>query len=156
MTQGAADLDKIPLAEGRGDAEAASESAVATLAALFKQTLGDKVSEVRVSTRLTTSAVCLVAPDLGLDRRLEKILSRADQVKTQSAPVLELNPTHPLVKALAGEGDRRRGGRSARRRGGHPLRRGEDPRRRDAGRSRPTTRPHRPADREGARLTGRA
>ncbi len=101
VTQGAADLDKIPLAEGSEEAEAAPESAVATLAARFKQTLGDKVDTVRTSARLTTSAVCLVAPDLGMDRQLEKFLSANDQLKARSAPVLELNPTHPLIKALA-------------------------------------------------------
>ncbi len=103
VTQGAADLEKIPLAEGVGADEAAPESAVATLAARFKQALGDKVSEVRVSKRLATSAVCLVAPELGLDRQLEKILSRAGELKKSAAPVLELNPTHALVKALAGK-----------------------------------------------------
>lgn len=103
VTQGAADLDKIPLAEGTSEEEAAPESAVATLAARFKQTLGDRVSEVRVSKRLATSAVCLVAPELGPDRQLEKMLSRAGELKAHAAPVLELNPTHGLVKALAGK-----------------------------------------------------
>jgi len=103
VTQGAADLDKIALAAGETveDDEAAPDSAVATLAALFKQVLGDKVSEVRASSRLTTSAVCLVAPEAGLDKRLEKILAAGDQIKTLSTPVLELNPSHGLVKALA-------------------------------------------------------
>ncbi|HET7715501.1 MAG TPA: molecular chaperone HtpG, partial [Bauldia sp.] len=101
VTQGAADLDKIPVADEGETAEAAPESAVATLAARFKQTLGDKVNAVRASTRLTTSPVCLVAADLGLDRQLEKILSAHDQLKARSAPVLELNPSHPLIKALA-------------------------------------------------------
>ena len=101
VTQGAADLANIPLAEGASDAEAASDSAVATLAALFKQTLGDKVSAVRASARLTVSAVCLVAPDLGPDRQLEKILARHEPLKARSAPILELNPTHSLIKALA-------------------------------------------------------
>ena len=103
VTQGAADLEKIPLAEGVSEDEAAPESAVATLAARFKQTLGDKVSEVRVSKRLGSSAVCLVAPEMGPDRQLEKILSRAGELKKHAAPVLELNPTHGLVKALAGK-----------------------------------------------------
>ena len=102
VTQGAADLDTIPLAEGVGEAEAAPESAVATLAARFKQTLGDKVSAVRVSKRLAASAVCLVAPERGPDRQLEKMLSRAGELKAHAAPVLELNPTHGLIKALAG------------------------------------------------------
>ncbi len=52
-----------------------------------------------------------------MDRQLEKILSAHDQLKARTAPVLELNPTHPLIKALAGKatagrrqrGDRRRG-----------------------------------------------
>ena len=102
VTQGAADLDKIPLAEG--DAAAADEapaSAVATLAALFKETLGDKVSAVRASSRLTASPVCLVATDLGPDRQLEKLLARHEQIKGKTAPVLELNPTHSLIKALS-------------------------------------------------------
>ncbi len=101
VTQGAAALDIIPVAEGSETAEAAPESAVATLAALFKQTLGDKVNMVRASARLTTSPVCLVAADLGPGRQLEKILTAHEQLKARTAPVLELNPTHPLIKALA-------------------------------------------------------
>ncbi len=101
VTQGAADLANIPLLDGDAAAEAAPESAIATLAALFKQTLGDRVSEVRASSRLTTSPVCVVAADLGPDRQLEKFLARQEQIKTRTAPVLELNPTHPLIKALA-------------------------------------------------------
>jgi molecular chaperone HtpG len=101
VTQGTANLDAIPLTEGSEAKDEAPDAAFATLAALFKQTLGDKVSDVRASTRLATSAVCLVAPDLGYDRRLEKILSANDQLKTVSAPVLELNPGSPLIKSLS-------------------------------------------------------
>lgn len=103
VTQGAADLDKIAAAEGEEseDAEAAPDAALATLAALFKQALGDKVNDVRASSRLTTSAVCLVAPESGLDKRLEQILAAGDQIKERSTPVLELNPGHGLIKALA-------------------------------------------------------
>jgi molecular chaperone HtpG len=101
VTQGAADLGNIPLADEAVGEDAAPEAAVATLAALFQQALGDKVSAVRASARLTTSAVCLVAPDLGPDRQLEKILARHQELKGKSAPVLELNPTHMLVKTLA-------------------------------------------------------
>jgi molecular chaperone HtpG len=102
VTQGAADLDKIPLAEGdAAPADEAPASAVATLAALFKETLGDKVSAVRASARLTASPVCLVATDLGPDRQLEKLLARHEQIKGKTAPVLELNPAHSLIKALS-------------------------------------------------------
>jgi molecular chaperone HtpG len=102
VTQGSADLDQVPLAEDGGEArEEAPSSAVATLAALFKQTLGDRVSDVRASVRLTSSPVCIVAAELGPDRQLEKILSRHEQIKTKTAPVLELNPAHSLIRALA-------------------------------------------------------
>jgi molecular chaperone HtpG len=102
VTQGAADLDKVPLVDATAAADSAPDAAVATLAALFQQTLGDKVSGVRVSARLATSAVCLVAPETGLDRQLERILTRAGQAKgSPAAPVLELNPGHSLIKALA-------------------------------------------------------
>ena len=101
VTQGAPDLDKIPVAEGATAEEAAPDAAVATLAAHFKQTLGERVSDVRVSKRLASSAVCLVAPETAPDRQLERILSRAGQLKGGTAPVLELNPSHALIKALA-------------------------------------------------------
>ena len=152
VTQGSADLDKIPLADGASEAEAAPDSAVATLAALFKQALGDKVNAVRASARLTTSAVCLVAPELGPDRRLEKILAAHEQIKTRSAPILELNPAHPLVKALAARAADRRQRRGPRGCRDHPLRRSKNPRRRGARRPGRPCRPHRQADRTRAGL----
>ena len=69
--------------------------------AAFKQVLGARVSDVRVSKRLTDSAVCLVN-DGQMDRTLEKLLSRqADSGVAVSAPVLEINAGHGLIKALA-------------------------------------------------------
>ncbi|MBN8994168.1 MAG: molecular chaperone HtpG [Rhizobiales bacterium] len=101
VTQGAANLDNMPLKEGSEAKDEVPDAAFATLAALFKQTLGDRVSDVRASTRLATSAVCLVAPDLGYDRRLEKILASNEQLKAVSAPVLELNPGNALIRSLS-------------------------------------------------------
>ena len=101
VTQGAAELEQVPLLDGSNAGEAAPDAAVATLAALFKQTLGDKVSAVRVSARLAASAVCLVAPDMAMDRQLERLLARTGQGKGVAAPVLELNPSHSLIKVLA-------------------------------------------------------
>ena len=67
----------------------------------MKAALGDKVKDVRVSKRLTESAVCLVN-DAVMDRNLERLLSRQkDSGVSISAPVLEINPKHGLIKALA-------------------------------------------------------
>ena len=73
MSQGAADIKSIALVEG-ANAPAEATGAVATLFAFFKQTLGDEVAEVRASDRLTDSVACLIAPEFGPDRELEKIL----------------------------------------------------------------------------------
>ncbi len=104
VTQGTADLDAIPLLEETTQAdEAAKASDVATLAALVKQTLGDRVSEVRPSERLATSPACLVAPAMGPDRQMERLFARqrGGLAGAGTAPILEINPRHPLVKALA-------------------------------------------------------
>ena len=99
VTQGSADLDLIPRAEGTSPPEA-EDAGAALLIAAVKQTLGDAVKDVVKSTRLTDSPVCLVADASGLDRTLEKLLSRQGQGTKLSAPVLEINPNHPLIKAL--------------------------------------------------------
>jgi molecular chaperone HtpG len=100
VTQGAADLDLIKSQDAASDAKA-DGAATAVLAAALKQALGSKVKDVRASKRLTESAVCLVN-DSAMDRTLEKLLARQkDSGVTVSAPILEINPSHPLIEALA-------------------------------------------------------
>ncbi|MCA0432011.1 MAG: molecular chaperone HtpG [Proteobacteria bacterium] len=100
VTQGAADLDKIKPA-GAKDEEAPPDAASATLMAALKQALGDKVKDVRASKRLTDSAVCLVN-DGYMDRTMERLLSRQkDSGVNLSAPVLEINAGHALIRQLA-------------------------------------------------------
>jgi molecular chaperone HtpG len=102
VTQGAADIGAVPLAEGASAPdEAETSAAVATLIAFVKQSLGDAVSDVRASSRLAESPTCLVAGEFGPDRRLEQILALHGRAGELSKPVLELNPHHPLITALA-------------------------------------------------------
>ena len=63
--------------------------------------LDEAVADVRASDRLSESVACLVAADQGLDRRLERMLAEHGQLGTASKPILEINPTHPLVATLA-------------------------------------------------------
>ena len=103
VTQGAADIKSIPLKE-QPDAAAAEPPAaagLATLYALMKQVLGELVEDVRASDRLSTSPACLVASDSGPDRRLERMLAASGRLGPASKPVLEINPGHPLIRALA-------------------------------------------------------
>lgn len=101
VTQGAADIKTIPLLEGQTAPDSTASPHVATLLAFMKQTLEAQVEDVRPSDRLATSVACLVAPDKGLDRRLERILTEHGRGQTASKPILEINPSHALVHALA-------------------------------------------------------
>ena len=100
VAQGTADLDLIKTKE-EPETSKADEPAALNLVSAFKEVLGTRVSDVRISKRLTDSAVCLVN-DGQMDRTLEKLLSRqADSGVAVSAPVLEINASHNLIKALA-------------------------------------------------------
>lgn len=112
VTQGAADIKAVALAEGKkAPASADVSPKVATLLAFMKQTLSDAVEDVRASDRLSESPACLIAPEHGPDRRLERILSQHGKLNEVSKPVLEVNPNHGLVTSLAGrlEGNADRG-----------------------------------------------
>lgn len=99
VTQGLADIDSIPLVETPKE-DAAPPAEVGDLVAALKETLGEAVEDVRVSTRLTESAACLVASDKGLDLQLARILGEHGQSMV-GKPVLEINPKHAAVAALA-------------------------------------------------------
>ncbi|HFC04511.1 MAG TPA: molecular chaperone HtpG, partial [Rhizobiales bacterium] len=104
ITQGADDLDAIEPEEkdDKAKKDEAGEDEISALLVAMKEALGDKVEEVRKSTRLTESPVCIVAGSKGMDRNLEKILAmqKAEGVSV-SAPVLEINASNPLIRELA-------------------------------------------------------
>jgi molecular chaperone HtpG len=104
VTQGAADLALIPRLDAADAAAPDIAETVKQFLAFLKSTLGDEVAEVRASERLTDSAVCLVAAEAGPDRALEKLLASAGRLSSASKPILEVNPHHKLVVALAALG----------------------------------------------------
>ena len=91
----------IPRVDAKGEAASETDQAVTQFLAFIQETLGEAVSDVRASDRLTDSPVCLVAPETGLDRQLEKILAGTGRIKTAAKPILEINPRHEIVVALA-------------------------------------------------------
>jgi molecular chaperone HtpG len=102
LSQGDIDFGLIPLSEdkaGDADKEKSQADEAATIA-VIKDTLGDRVSDVRASQRLTTSASCLVAGGLGRDRQLERLLAQQNR-GIGAKPILEINLRHPLVAAIA-------------------------------------------------------
>ena len=61
---------------------------------------------MKESQRLTESAVCLVAPEHGPDRQFERLLSAAGRLDAAAKPILEINPRHERIVALAKLGDK--------------------------------------------------
>jgi molecular chaperone HtpG len=108
VTQGAADLAAIPLTDAKETPAPELEDSVKKFLVFVQSTLGDAVTQVRASDRLTDSAVCLVASDKGPDRALEKLLAGAGRLNAASKPILEINPRHQLVVSLAALGDDQR------------------------------------------------
>lgn len=74
----------------------------------IKEVLKDKVSEVRLSHRLTDSPSCLVSDVYGMSLNMERIMKEAGQKMPGSKPIFELNPTHALVTRLKEEQDDQR------------------------------------------------
>jgi len=105
LSQGDIDFGLIPPLDEKTDDrkdEAATDEA-ATIA-VIKDALGDRVSDVRASQRLTSSASCLVAGGDGRDRQLERLLAMQNQGSI-TKPILEINMRHPLVAAVTGASD---------------------------------------------------
>ena len=71
----------------------------------IKKALDDKVKDVRVTQRLTSSPACLVADDEDMGRYLEKILKASGQQIPLSKPILEINPDHAVISLLDRETD---------------------------------------------------
>lgn len=71
------------------------------LLAAFKVALGDEVKDVRASSRLTDSPVCLIADEGAMDMHLERLLKAHNQLDQSSPRILEINPKHALITHLA-------------------------------------------------------
>jgi molecular chaperone HtpG len=105
LSQGDIDFGLIPLLDDKAaDRQEESATDEAATIAVIKDTLGERVSDVRASQRLTSSASCLVAGGDGRDRQLERLLAMQNQGSV-TKPILEINLRHPLVAAIAGAAD---------------------------------------------------
>jgi molecular chaperone HtpG len=100
LSQGDVNFDLIPLTEESAKDRHEPAADEAATIAIIKASLGDRVTDVRASQRLTTSASCLVAGSGGPDRELERLLSQQNR-GMRTKPVLEINLRHPLVAAIA-------------------------------------------------------
>jgi molecular chaperone HtpG len=100
VTRGSADLDEKK--DGEEDKEEEKSPEIEALINILKVNLGSSIKEARISKRLTSSAVCLVADDGDMDMHMERILKMHKMEEAgNSTRILELNPDNDLIKALA-------------------------------------------------------
>jgi len=104
LSQGDIDFALIPLLDEKAENKDASGADEGMTIALIKDALGERVSDVRASQRLTSSASCLVASGGAQDRMLERLLAMQNKGPT-TRPILEINLRHPLVEAITGDKD---------------------------------------------------
>ncbi|MBX2833046.1 MAG: molecular chaperone HtpG [Rhodospirillales bacterium] len=106
VTRGGADLNEVK-SDDKDDAkddkkdDAASDASVDALIASIKIALGTDIKDVRESDRLTNSACCLIADEMGMDLRMERMMKQHNRVDQVSPRILEINPKHSLIKKLS-------------------------------------------------------
>jgi molecular chaperone HtpG len=99
IAKGDLDLGKLEDDKEKGNKKKIEDKAK-TLVLKIKESLGDKVAEVKVTHRLTDSPACLVVGANDISGNLERILKAAGQNTPNVKPVLEINPSHELIKKL--------------------------------------------------------
>jgi molecular chaperone HtpG len=105
VTRGAADLKDASAEDGADKTDDAKtdedDVPTARLVALLKLALKDRAQDVRTTDRLTDSPACIVAADDGLDMHTERLLRQHGRITEGTLRVLEINPKHSVVTALA-------------------------------------------------------
>ncbi|MFH9124481.1 molecular chaperone HtpG [Streptomyces globisporus] len=101
IAKGQIDLDETADGEKETDAHRAQrEEDLAALLTWLTTALSDHIKQVRVSSRLTTSAACIVGDAHDVTPTLEKMYRAMGQQMPPTKRILELNPTHPLITSL--------------------------------------------------------
>ncbi|EJL03802.1 MULTISPECIES: molecular chaperone HtpG [Pseudomonas] len=102
VARGDLDLGNLDSEEDKKAAEEVAKSKEG-LVERIKTALGDAVSEVRVSHRLTDSPAILAIGEQDLGLQMRQILEASGQKVPDSKPIFEFNPAHPLVEKLDNE-----------------------------------------------------
>ncbi len=104
VAKGALDLGAIETEEER-KSQAETEKGAEGLVERIKNALGERVEAVRVSHRLTSSPACIVLGERDMALYMQQLLKQAGHEVSSTKPVLEINPTHPMLARIEGEKD---------------------------------------------------
>ncbi|MCQ2397437.1 MAG: molecular chaperone HtpG, partial [Lentisphaeria bacterium] len=100
ISKGDVDLDTEEEKKAKSEERKAAETANADLVAKLKELLKEKVSDVKLSNRLTDSACCLVDAEWAMSPQMVKMMKALKQEVPDVKQILEINPDHPLIAAL--------------------------------------------------------
>jgi len=104
VAKGELDLSKFESEEDKKEQEKVEKEAGSVIKHL-KEVLGDKVEDVRVSHRLTSSPSCIVLNEQDMALYMQNLMKQAGHEMPSNKPVLEINPTHPLIERMEAETD---------------------------------------------------
>ncbi len=104
VTSGDLELGELEDKEEKEAAEKLAKESEA-LVKRVKDALGEKVSDVKVTTRLTGTPACVVTGEGEMTSQMIKLMEAAGQKVPESKPVFEINPEHPLMARLDDEQD---------------------------------------------------
>ncbi|MGI9304676.1 MAG: molecular chaperone HtpG [Gammaproteobacteria bacterium] len=104
VARGELDLDKTASAEEK-KAQKQAEKAAGDVVRRIKKVLDDKVEDVRVSSRLTSSPACIVLNEHEMALYMQHLFKQAGHELPDTRPVLEINPTHPIIERMKAEKD---------------------------------------------------
>ncbi len=99
VAKGGLELDDSDSKESKKEKKA-TEKKLKGLVEGITKALGDRVKEVRVSTRLTDSPSCLVADENDIGANMERLMKSMGQEMPSSVPIMEINPDHDLISYM--------------------------------------------------------
>jgi molecular chaperone HtpG len=104
VAKGELDLDEIETEEEKKEHEKQAKEAEG-LVNKIKEALGEQVSDVRVSHRLTQSPASIILNEHDMALYMQNLMKQAGQELPGSKPILEINPGHPVIQRLDSEND---------------------------------------------------
>jgi molecular chaperone HtpG len=109
ITRGKLDLDELNDEQDKEKIEQ-TQKEFEGLINQIKESLGEKVKEVRITDRLTDSPACVVGDENDMGSQMAMLLKAAGQAVPESKPIFEINPEHTLIERLVTEQDDERFG----------------------------------------------
>ena len=100
VTRSDIDLEQDSTKDDSNDKEEKTSQEHEKLVSYFKEVLGGKVQDVRVSKKLTSSPVCLAVAEGAMDIRMERFLVEQKQLAKTTAKILEINASHPILQKI--------------------------------------------------------